>query len=57
MILRCGCYDQADDIVFGPRHQCTTRSALSTPDPEPHPHEAPSDPLYHHVLGEDETHD
>jgi hypothetical protein len=26
--LRCGCYDQADDIVFGPRHQCTSKPAL-----------------------------
>ena len=29
MSLRCGCYDQADDIVFGPLHQCTTYPALS----------------------------
>ena len=31
MALRCGCYDQADDIVFGPRHQCTAKPALTTP--------------------------
>ncbi len=23
MSLRCGCYDEADDIVFGPLHRCT----------------------------------
>lgn len=28
MALRCGCYDQADDLVFGPRHQCTSKPAL-----------------------------
>lgn len=31
MTLRCGCYDQGDDIVFGPRHQCTAKPALTTP--------------------------
>lgn len=31
MALRCGCYDQADDIVFGPNHQCTSKPALTTP--------------------------
>lgn len=30
MALRCGCYDQADDIVFGPRHNCTVK-----PEPQP----------------------
>lgn len=29
MTLRCGCYDQADDIVFGPRHQCTSKPAMA----------------------------
>jgi hypothetical protein len=28
MTLRCGCYDQADDIVFGERHQCTSKPAM-----------------------------
>lgn len=23
MSLRCGCYDQADDIVFGAHHRCS----------------------------------
>lgn len=23
MALRCGCYDQADDLVFGPLHTCS----------------------------------
>lgn len=31
MAERCGCYDQGDDIVFGPRHQCTAKPALTTP--------------------------
>lgn len=31
MALRCGCYDQADDIVFGPNHQCTSKPALTAP--------------------------
>lgn len=31
MTLRCGCYDQADDLVFGERHQCTAKTALTTP--------------------------
>lgn len=31
MTLRCGCYDQADDIVSGPNHQCTSKPALTTP--------------------------
>jgi hypothetical protein len=31
MALRFGCYDQAGDIVFGPRHQCTAKPALTTP--------------------------
>jgi hypothetical protein len=35
MSLRCGCYDEADDIVFGPNHQCTTQPALSTRKPLP----------------------
>jgi hypothetical protein len=30
MAERCGCYDQGDDIVFGPRHQCTAKPALTT---------------------------
>ena len=29
MSLRCGCPDQADDIVFGESHRCT-----ATPKPE-----------------------
>jgi hypothetical protein len=31
MTLRCGCYDQTDDLVFGERHQCTAKPALTTP--------------------------
>jgi hypothetical protein len=31
MTLRCGCYDQADDLVFGPLHQCTSKPALTEP--------------------------
>lgn len=30
MTLRCGCYDQADDIVFGTQHQCTSKPAMAT---------------------------
>jgi hypothetical protein len=58
MSLRCGCYDQADDIVFGPRHQCTTRPALTTPE-SVHADALQSEldrlePLYRHVLSDDE---
>lgn len=24
MTLRCGCADEADEIVFGPMHRCTS---------------------------------
>lgn len=30
MSLRCGCYDQGDDLVFGPTHDCTVYPALSS---------------------------
>ena len=44
MSLRCGCYDEADDIVFGPMHRCTVdpkppadlpRFIPSVPTPDP----------------------
>jgi hypothetical protein len=36
MALRCGCYDQGDETVFGDLHQCTTYPALSIRKARPH---------------------
>jgi hypothetical protein len=33
MSIRCGCPDEADDIVFGPSHRCSK----PIPDPLPRP--------------------
>jgi hypothetical protein len=49
--LRCGCFNEGDDIVFGPVHECSKNPAMTRPEPwwKPRPYEV--------VLGEDETHD
>ena len=33
MSLRCGCPDQADDIVFGPKHQCNLPAEIDRLEP------------------------
>jgi hypothetical protein len=49
--IRCGCLDEADDIVFGPSHRCSkpqdaTPGWVWTLDAQERPHER--------VLSEDE---
>jgi len=59
MTIRCGCSEEADDIMFGPMHRCSV-------DPKPPadlPRFIPSwmfvapERPYETTLGEDETHD
>lgn len=60
MAERCGCYDQADDIVFGPLHECTTYPALSIRKAwaSPRPADPPPEPRpFEHVLSPDEVED
>jgi len=66
MTLRCGCYDQADDLVFGPLHQCTSKPALTEPAALPRfvpswrfvvPETSEGERPYERVLGPDEMED
>jgi hypothetical protein len=61
MSLRCGCPDQADDIVFGERHRCTAapKPPLDPPRLIPSwvftvPAEDPAEPRYMETLDADE---
>lgn len=73
MALRCGCPDEADDIVFGSVHNCAVDPSLAVsrpvpwwkPKPVPEGHAAEClqaeldrlEPLYRHVLAPDELED
>ena len=39
MSIRCGCPDQADDIVFGPKHRCNLPAEVDRLEP---PHDPPA---------------